>query len=88
MENGRNNRISAAELAGFCGQVALILESGLPLYDGIELLARSDEAGENPDRYEAVSRGVREKGTLYEALKDAEGWPSYLTEMVGIGERS
>ena len=31
--------LSSAELSSFCGQVALILEAGLPLYDGMETLA-------------------------------------------------
>jgi type IV pilus assembly protein PilC len=85
----KNNRgLSAAELSNFCGQVALILEAGLPLYDGMETLAGSGSGSENADMYEAASRGVTEKGTLYDALKDDDRWPKYLVEMVGIGERS
>ena len=80
--------LSAAELSNFCGQVALILEAGLPLYDGMETLAGSGSASENADMYDAASRGVTEKGTLYDALKDDDRWPKYLVEMVGIGERS
>lgn len=80
--------LSAAELSNFCGQVALILEAGLPLYDGMETLAGSGSASENADMYEAASKGVNEKGTLYDALRDDDRWPQYLVEMVGIGERS
>lgn len=78
---------SAAELSSFCGQIALILEAGLPLYDGMETLA-GGEKGSNADLYQAASRGVTETGSLYDALKDDGRWPSYLVEMVGIGERS
>ncbi len=80
--------LSAAELSNFCGQVALILEAGLPLYDGMETLAGADSASENADIYVSASKGVTEKGSLYDALKEDERWPKYLVEMVGIGERS
>ena len=36
---GKAKQLSAAELSGFCSQVALILGAGLPLYDGMETLA-------------------------------------------------
>ena len=83
----QQNGPSAAELSSFCGQIALILEAGLPLYDGMETLA-GGEKGTNADLYRAASRGVTETGSLYDALKDDGRWPSYLVEMVGIGERS
>ena len=80
--------LSAAELSTFCGQVALILEAGMPLYDGMETLAGTGASSGNADMYQSASRGVTETGSLYEALKSDGRWPDYLVEMVGIGERS
>lgn len=88
MLNKKRQGLSAAELSNFCGQVALILEAGLPLYDGMETLAGADSASENADIYVSASKGVNEKGSLYDALKEDPRWPKYLVEMVGIGERS
>ena len=88
MSKKKTRGLSAAELSNFCGQVALILEAGLPLYDGMETLAGSGSGSENAEMYDAASKGVTEKGTLYDALKDDDRWPTYLVEMVGIGERS
>ena len=85
---GNTKGMSPAELSTFCGQVALILEAGLPLYDGMETLAGADSASANADMYAAASRGVTETGSLYEALRSDGRWPEYLVEMVGIGERS
>ena len=82
------NGLSAAELSNFCGQVALILEAGLPLYDGMETLAGADSGSVHADVYSAASKGVTETGSLYDAIKDDPRWPKYLVEMVGIGERS
>ena len=84
-----NNGLTSAELSNFCGQVALILEAGLPLYDGMETLAgAAEKTGESGDIFKAASKGVTETGSLYEALKNDKRWPEYLVEMVGIGERS
>lgn len=83
-----NAGLSAAELSAFCGQVALILEAGLPLYDGMETLAGADKNSDNADLYQSASKGVTETGSLYDALKADTRWPAYLVEMVGIGEKS
>ena len=87
--NKKNNKgMSSAELSIFCGQVALILEAGLPLYDGMETLAGADKDSANADMYLSASKGVNENGSLYETLKEDGRWPEYLVEMVGIGEQS
>ena len=88
MKKNNGKQLSAAELSNFCGQVALILEAGLPLYDGMETLAQADSASENAELYASASKVVTETGSLYEALKSDGRWPEYLVEMVGIGERS
>ena len=88
MSKKKNNGLSSAELSNFCGQVALILEAGLPLYDGMETLAGADKRSDNADIYVSASKGVTETGSLYDALKEDERWPKYLVEMVRIGERS
>ena len=80
--------LSAAELSSFCGQVAMILEAGLPLYDGMETLAGTESGGTHQEMYAAVSRGVTETGSLYEALKAGGRWPGYLVEMAQVGEKS
>ena len=88
MSKSNNKKISAAELSIFCGQVALILEAGLPLYDGMETLAGADNNSENAEMFQKASQGVTETGSLYDALKNDDRWPEYMVEMVGIGERS
>lgn len=82
----RTEKLTNAELSGFCGQVALMLNAGMVLYDGMETLAENSRDGEYAELYAAVSRGVNETGSLYQALKGDGRWPGYLVEMVGIGE--
>ncbi len=85
----KSNSMSAAELSAFCDQVALILDSGMPLYDGLETLAENNrEEGGSGEMYTRLSESVTTTGSLYEAVKQDDRWPSYMAEMVGIGENS
>ena len=86
---GKGKRsITSAELSSFCSQVALILSAGLPLYDGMETLAETTRGTEYAGMYQSASKGVNETGSLYEALKQDDRWPTYLVEMTGIGEQT
>lgn len=76
------------ELSGFCAQVAMMLSSGMPLYDGMDALAQAYKGSAMEEAYAQVSRLVTESGSLYQALKESGGWPDYLVEMTGIGERT
>ena len=86
---GKNRRgIAASELSSFCSQVALILSAGLPVYDGVETMADTAKNTEYAELYQAVSQGVNETGSLYQALKRDDRWPQYMVEMTGIGEQT
>ena len=43
MKNGVKGKkmLPADEIATFCGQIALILQAGIPLYDGMETIMDS-----------------------------------------------
>ena len=85
---GKKRALDSAELSSFCSQVALILSAGLPLYDGMETLAETTRGSEYADLYESASKAVTETGSLYQALQRDNRWPTYLVEMVGIGEQT
>ncbi len=82
--------MTSEELSSFCDQVALMLDSGMTLRDGIEMLAE-DEAKEDVKNhpYRDLIEVVSSTGSLYEAMKANEDkWPDYMMEMVGIGEET
>lgn len=37
----KRNQLSSQELSGFCAQIAMMLSSGMPLYDGMEAMANT-----------------------------------------------
>ena len=86
----KKTAMTSEELSSFCDQVALMLESGMTLREGIEMLAE-DEEKENAQNhpYRDLLDIVEESGSLYEAMKAEEDkWPKYMLEMVGIGEET
>lgn len=83
-----NQKRTPEELSGFCMQVAMMLGSGMPLYEGMEAMAQAHEGDALGQPCARVSRLVTQTGSLYDALKQSGGWPAYLTEMTGIGERT
>lgn len=88
MNNRKKHSLPALELSGFCSEVALMLGSGMALYDGVEALAETNHSSDHAKVYADLSEGVIRTGSLYEALKADDVWPKYLVEMAGVGERT
>ena len=84
----QEGRFDSQQLSGFCAQVGMMLSSGMPLYEGMEAMAHTYADSPYADVYARLSKNVIENGSLYAALKEEPQFPPYLTEMVGIGERT
>lgn len=74
------------ETAFFCEQLAMIMESGIPLADGIEILA--EDAGDQ--KFREVSDLLQESMkdgdvTLFDAMEKSGVFPNYAVKMVRIG---
>ena len=82
--------LTSEELSVFCDQIALMLESGMTLKDGIDMLAEDEEKNDARVRpYALMRETIEETGSLYIAMKEREDeWPHYMIEMVGIGEET
>ncbi|MBQ3706127.1 MAG: type II secretion system F family protein [Clostridia bacterium] len=82
--------LTSEELSVFCDQIALMLESGMTLRDGIDMLAEDEEKnGARTRPYSLMRETMEETGSLYIAMKEREAeWPHYMIEMVGIGEET
>ncbi len=78
--------VSAAETAMFCSQVALILQSGIPLHDGISALVDEEENG--AQIFAQMDHVVQDSGSLYDAVKATGVFPGYMVNMIQIGERA
>lgn len=88
MANEVTRYLAPEELSMFCEQVGMILDAGIPLYDGMESLAKSYDGDQNGARFAGIYRTLLQNGSLSQALREAKIFPPYLIAMTGIGERS
>jgi len=90
MKKSENTKIKfrSEELSGFCAQLAMMLQSGMSLYDGMEMVAQTHKDSPNADRYAELESAMTETGSLHAALEKCGCWPEYLVQMAGIGERT
>lgn len=80
--------LSDSELSGFCGQMALILGSGLSALEGLSvMLEDSREPGEQ-SLLQALYEHTDSTGDFSGALEKTGVFPDYLISMVRIGEET
>ncbi len=82
----QKKELPVIEISLFCQQAAMILKSGIPLYDGMEAVYRNYEKTEFGPVFEGIYNKVREGGSLYEGVKQSEAFPDYMCHMIEVGE--
>jgi len=82
----RRAAIAPRDISNFCAQIAMMLNSGMTLHEGVEALAKSHRGDKMAEVYAGVSARISQCGSLHEALKADENWPKYMVEMTAIGE--
>lgn len=85
---GRARTLPADETAMFCEQVALLLKSGIPLYDGVDALCQNYQSTRYGDRFAQLNETMKQTGSLYEAVRTLGIFPPYMVEMVQVGEQA
>lgn len=79
---------SNLELSSFCGQIALILKSGISPIEGLTIML---EDATSPDEKEILTQllvDMQETGSLHLALAATNIFPVYMLHMVEIGEET
>lgn len=79
---------SDQEISAFCGQLTLILQSGLSSIEGISVMLEDAQSEEEKQILTAMQEKLTETGSLADAFEAAGIFPSYLLHMVQIGEES
>jgi len=78
-------RIPPREIAVFCSQASMLLKAGIPLHEGLENMTEEYTAT-GGSLLKGIAAKVEETGSLYEAVEDAGVFPSYMVQMIRIGE--
>ena len=84
----RQKALSSAELSVFCTQVALVLQAGIPLSDGLAGILEESRDDKSRSLLGSMVEQVEQNGTFYEAVRQSGLFPPYLVQMVGIGEKT
>ena len=80
-------KLSNSELTTFCGQLALILRSGISSIEGLSIMIEDTPEGEGKKILENLLHETELTGSLYMALEAAGCFPSYMCSMTEIGEQ-
>ncbi|MDO5518956.1 MAG: type II secretion system F family protein [bacterium] len=86
MSERRKKRLSASEISAFCEQIALLLNGGIPIYEGTYIMYQEMEQKELRKLLKEIDTYVKENIPLYEALEKTDVFPAYMVHMVKIGE--
>lgn len=80
--------LESTELAWLCEQIALVQKSGIPLPEGIDLLAESSDLPRLTQVLAKLAIEMRAMIPLSDAMETIGGFPMYLVQMTRIGEMS
>lgn len=73
-------------ISSFCGQMAVIINTGVSILKGLEIIAEQDKKLKSAA--ESILIGVRKGETLGDSMKVSGFFPNLLTDMVSSGELS
>lgn len=80
--------LSYLELSYFCGQMALILKSGISSIEGVEMMEDDFSTGADRQIIDIILETVHLTGQLSVGLAATEAFPDYMIHMVAIGEET
>ena len=78
--------ISKAAVAGFARTLSTLISSGVPIMDGLEIVARVAGNKVVEGELYRVRQNIAEGKTLSEPLRDSKVFPHMVVQMIGVGE--
>ena len=70
------------EVSAFCGQIALILKSGISSLEGITIMLEDAASADEKDILQAILDHMQVTGSMYQALEITGLFPSYMLHMI------
>lgn len=84
----KTNMLNHAELASFCGDLALLLPAGITPYDAILCMQEDTTSAQAKKLLSEITGQLQNGMSFYEALSFTKVFPDYLLSMVLLGEQS
>ncbi len=80
--------LSNTELAAFCGQMALILRSGISALEGVSILLDDNPNPEGRALLRGILDCLESGGSLSQGLRESGCFPEYACNIAELGEQS
>ncbi|MBQ7926896.1 MAG: type II secretion system F family protein [Lachnospiraceae bacterium] len=86
--NGLDTPFSNSEISAFCGQMALILKSGISSIEGLSIMLEDAVHQNDREFLQRVYQKLVETGSLCQAISSTGVFPPYMLQMLEIGEQT
>lgn len=80
----KQSKIPAAELAIFCQELYQLVQSGLPIADGLNMLLEDETDRRTKAWLVPLCAHAEEGMPLAQAMRQTEAFPDYMTDMVAL----
>ena len=85
----QSKKIKLKDISLFCKQMSVMLESGIPLNNAVDILEQQATSKNLKSSLKIVSKSLKEGSQLSKAMLDQEGmYPDLLIRMVQAGEKT
>jgi len=81
-------KLTARELSSFCGQMGMLLHSGISTAEGLHILCDESKTDTDREILTPLIRSVEETGSLSQALEESGYFPKSMTAYVKTGEET
>ncbi len=83
-----NYKLTARELSSFCGQMGMLLHSGISTTESLHILCDESKTDTDREILTPLIRSVEESGSLSQALEEVGCFPASMTAYVKTGEET
>ncbi|MBQ7360283.1 MAG: type II secretion system F family protein [Lachnospiraceae bacterium] len=80
--------LTNSEVSSFCGQIALILKSGISSIEGISIMLEDAQSEGDKELLQTIYDTLLETGSFYQAVESCGLFPTYMLRMTDIGEKT
>lgn len=80
--------LSDAEISSLCQQLCMVVKAGLPIHYGISILRDQATSEKNHKIYSQIYTPMEHGASLYTAISDMNCFPTYMVEMIHLGEET
>lgn len=76
------------ELSGWCEQIAMMMDAGIPLVEGMHMLMEESNNLIEKNVYTVLYEALDNGANLSQALEESLVFPKYMIDMISIGEET